>query len=208
MGYWRQVRRQAWNGTASAVGRTPLRVLAWLVAQIAGAAVVWLALGRLGVPPGEVRIVASAVPLLAWPLFYLWRLIGAPAALHRELQAASDARQSADAARVAALEAEIARLEAEPLPPSRDPDAIFQNGVQVGRAILGLADPATGSASFQQIAEAADFDTSAEFDYRDWVLRLEGVGGDARSQIGGTRQRTLSRVVCRIDRRRAWRQST
>ena len=208
MSYWRQVRRRAWKRTANAVGRTPLRVAAWLLAQIAGAAVVWLALGRLGVPPGEVRIVASAVPFLAWPLLYLWRLIGAPAALHRELQAASDARQSADAARVAALEAEIARLEAEPLPPSRDPDAIFQNGVQVGRAILGLADPATGSASFQQIAEAADFDTSAEFDYRDWVLRLEGVGGDARSQIGGMRQRTLSRVVCRIDRRRAWRQST
>jgi hypothetical protein len=155
-----------------------------------------------------VRIVGSGVPLRAWPHFSLWRLTGAPAALLRELQAASDARQSADAARVAAREAEIARLEAEPLPPSRDPDAIFQNGVQVGRAILGLADPATGSASFQQIAEAADFDTSAEFEYRDWVLRLEGVGGDARSQIGGTRQRTLSRVVCRIDRRRAWRQST
>jgi hypothetical protein len=208
MGYWRQVGRQAWKRTAGAVGRTPLRVAAWLLAQIAGAAVVWLALGRLGVPPGEVRLVASAVPFLAWPLLHLWHLIGAPAALHRELRAAGEARQSADAARIAALEAEIARLRAEPLPPSRDPDAIFQNGVQVGRAILGLADPATGSASFQQIAEAADFDTSAEFDYRDWVLKLEGVGGDARSQIGGMRQRTLSRVVCRIDRRRAWRQST
>lgn len=208
MGYWRQVRRQAWKRTAGAVGRTPLRLAAWLLAQIAGAAVVWLALGRLGVPPGEVRIVASAVPFLAWPLLHLGHLIGAPAALHRELRAAGEARQAADAARIAALETEIARLRAEPLPPSRDPDAIFQNGVQVGRAILGLADPATGSASFQQIAEAADFDTSAEFDYRDWVLKLEGVGGDARSQIGGMRQRTLSRVVCRIDRRRAWRQST
>ncbi|WIM09331.1 hypothetical protein [Enhydrobacter sp.] len=208
MGYWRQVHRRALARTAKGVGATPLRFLAFFAAQAAGAAAVWLILGRLGMPATEPRLVASAVPFLALPFLYLWRLVGAPAALHRSLHEEMKAQQARDAARIAALEAEVARLEAEPLPPSRDPDAIFQQGVQVGRVVLALADPATGSASFQQIVEAADFDASAEFDYRDWVLRLEGVGGDARSQIGGTRQRTLSRVVCRIERRRAWRQST
>lgn len=206
MGYWGQVYRRAWRKTAKDIAATPLRCLAWLLAQAAGAVAVWFALGHFGLPSDDIgRRVASAVPFLSLPLLYLRRLAGAPASLHHELRKEMADRESADAGRIAALEQEIVRLKAEPPPASRDPDGIFQNGVQIGRVILALVDPATGSASFQQIVEAADFDTSAEFDYRDWVLRLEGVGGDMRSQIGGTRSRSLSRVVCRIERKRVWR---
>ncbi|HEY6983873.1 MAG TPA: hypothetical protein VH499_23215 [Reyranella sp.] len=203
MGYWREVHRRALRRIAKDGLGSPGRLIVYFVAQSAGAVVIWLALGRSGMPASGARLVASAAPFLALPLLYLWRLIGAPASLHRDMQA----RQAQSAARIEALERRIAELEAEPPPPSRDPDGIFQHGVQVGRVILPLADPARSSATFQQIVEAADFDASAEFDYRDWVLSLQGVGGDVRSRIGGTRSRSLSNVVCRIERTRAWRSS-
>ena len=213
MGYWRLVHRKAWSRTANAIGGRPLRLVVFLLAQVAAAAAVWLALTRFDLPASDftwrnigadgVRSVAAAVPFLAFPLLYVWRFLRAPASLHQQMEA----QQYEDMMHIEALEAEVARLKAEPPPASRDPDGIFQHGVQVGRVVLALADPARGSATFQQIVEAADFDTSAEFDYRDWVLRLEGVGGDMRSQIGGTRSRALSQVVCRIERQRAWRES-
>jgi hypothetical protein len=186
---------------------TPSRFIAYLIAQAAGAVAIWVILGRAGLPSTEPRLVAAAVPLLALPLIYAWRLMGAPASLHKSLHEEMKEQQSQYVAQIKALEERIERLKAEPPPPSRDPDGIFQRGMQVGRVILPLADPAAGSATFQQIVEAADFDTSAEFDYRDWVLSLQGVGGDMRSQIGGTRSRSLNRVVCRIERPRAWRVS-
>ena len=213
MGYWQLVHRQAWTRTLTAVAARPLRLVVLLVAQAVVAAAIWLTLTRLDLPAGDftwrtigadsIRLAAAAVPFLAFPLLYVGRLLRAPASLHRLMEA----QQGEDLAHINALEAEIARLKAEPPPASRDPDGIFQRGVQVGRVVLALTDPARGSATFQQIVEAADFDTSAEFDYRDWVLRLQGVGGDMRSQIGGTRSRALSQVVCRIERKRAWRGS-
>lgn len=213
MGYWQLVHRRAWTRTVTAVAARPLRLVVFVAAQVVAAAAIWLTLARLDMPAsdfmwrsigaGGIRLAAAAVPFLAVPLLYVWRFLRAPASLHRQMEA----QQWEDLARIDALEAEIARLKAEPPPASRDPDGIFQHGVQVGRVVLALTDPARGSASFQQIVEAADFDTSAEFDYRDWVLRLQGVGGDMRSQIGGTRSRTLSQVVCRIERQRAWRAS-
>ena len=213
MGYWQLVHRQAWKRTVTAVAARPLRLVVFLVAQTVAAAAIWLTLVRFDLPASDftwrnigadiIRLVVAAIPFLAFPLLYAWRLLRAPAWLHRQMEA----QQWEDLARIEVLEAEIARLKAEPPPASRDPDGIFQHGVQVGRVVLALTDPARGSATFQQIVEAADFDTSAEFDYRDWVLRLQGVGGDMRSQIGGTRSRTLSQVVCRIERQRAWRES-
>jgi hypothetical protein len=134
---------------------------------------------------------ALAVLLACIPIgFVMWRGIDA---LYNE--------------RIAVLQATIQQLnalKAEVIPSARtrDPDGVFQLGQQVGRVDLPEIDESKSIAQFHRITGAANFNTSREFEYRNYVLRIRTIAGETTGDLAGLRTRALVGVECDIVDRR------
>jgi hypothetical protein len=104
-------------------------------------------------------------------------------------------RLAASDSRVATAEAAIAKSR------RRDPNAIYQAGVEVGRVSGASEDRAASIVTFQRI-EGGNFDRNREFDFRDLVLRVKSHKGALTSFTGRGVQTELTGVEATIVRTR------
>jgi regulator of replication initiation timing len=84
----------------------------------------------------------------------------------------------------------------------RDPDAIYQLGVEVGRVTGASEDRAASTITFDSI-EGGNFDRGKEFDYRDLTLMVKSHQGAMTSITGRGVQTQLTGVEATIVRTRA-----
>ena len=56
---------------------------------------------------------------------------------------------------------------------ARDPDGIYQFGIQVGTGQMAQADESRGLVRFATISGAVKFNEKKEFEYRNFVLRVK-----------------------------------
>jgi hypothetical protein len=102
-------------------------------------------------------------------------------------------------ARIDGLEAKIKDKPQPPnLPASRDPDGIYQFGVQVGSVLQPNSDESKGIATFGAIVGATKFNAERDFEYRDLVLHIKSFGTETRGSIAGQQSRALNQVTCEI----------
>jgi hypothetical protein len=86
-----------------------------------------------------------------------------------------------------------------PSVPVRDPDGIYQFGVQVGSVQGPQVDESHGTISFGAIVGAVKLNTDRDFEYRDLVLRINGFATETRAGMAGQAVgRALSQVTCEI----------
>jgi hypothetical protein len=86
----------------------------------------------------------------------------------------------------------------KPAPAARDPDGIFQMGVQVGSVLQPHSDESKGVATFGAIIGATKFNAERDFEYRDLVLHIRSLGTETRGSIAGQQSRALNQVTCEI----------
>jgi hypothetical protein len=79
----------------------------------------------------------------------------------------------------------------------RDPDAIYQSGVEVGRVSGANEDRASSTVTFEAI-EGGNFDRGKEFDYRDLTLMVKSHQGAMTSITGRGIQTQLTGVSATI----------
>lgn len=102
-------------------------------------------------------------------------------------------------AKVAALEQRIAAL----VNPPRDPDGVYQHGIKRGIAQGATLSLATSSATFPSIVADGDFDANAEFEFREWRLRINQVQVSNRTGMSGHSRASFTGVGAAILGRRA-----
>jgi hypothetical protein len=130
---------------------------------------------------------ALAVLLSCLPIgFVIWRVVDA---IYNE--------------RIAVLQATIQQLSTKkpdtPSPPDhQDPDGIFQLGKQVGSVELPQVDESRSTVVFQRITGAMNFNSTREFEYRNYTLRVRSFAAETRGDFSGQRSRALVRVECEI----------
>jgi hypothetical protein len=77
---------------------------------------------------------------------------------------------------VKGLKDSIEKMTKEPAQPlkqtQRDPDGIYQNGNSIGKIIGARITLNESKVYFREIQNAAGFDTSKPFEYRDYILRF------------------------------------
>jgi hypothetical protein len=95
----------------------------------------------------------------------------------------------------------IAETRETPLQPQRDPDTLYQLGKPVGQVEGVVVDVANGIITFGLVRGAMNLNTDAEFEYRDYKLRIEGTPSEAGQREGPQGrwiERRLFKVVCKI----------
>ena len=101
--------------------------------------------------------------------------------------------------RIDGLEAKIKEKTQPPnSPASRDPDGIYQLGVQVGSVLQPNRDESKGIATFGAIVGATKFNAERDFEYRDLVLHIKSLGTETRGSIAGQQSRAITQVTCEI----------
>ena len=80
----------------------------------------------------------------------------------------------------------------------RDPDGIYQLGMQVGSAEMAQSDESQGIITFGRIIGAVKLNLDRNFDYRGFVLHLKTMGAETRASISGQSSRMLVQVTCEI----------
>jgi len=85
----------------------------------------------------------------------------------------------------------------------RDLDGIYQFGHQVGSVAAAEVSLSTGTVTFGRIFNAAGFDASKDFEYKDLVLHVNKVANETSLSLsGGPSQRALWHVGCDVVGRR------
>ena len=86
------------------------------------------------------------------------------------------------------------------IPPSmaRDPDGIYQFGIQVGTGQMAQADESRGLVRFATISGAVKFNEKKEFEYRNFVLRVKEVMATNDAHVAGQVYRRFIQVTCEI----------
>ena len=107
-------------------------------------------------------------------------------------------RASLDLRLVFVLAAEAAIAQSQ----RRDPDGIYQNGVEVSRVTGASEDRAASTVTFESI-EGGNFDRAKEFDYRDLTLVVKSQKGAMTSLTGRGVQTQLTGVEATIVKTRA-----
>jgi hypothetical protein len=218
MGYWRQIAIRAWAASRKAAKIDTREALGILVGgQALLAAFFWYTTGDAGL---AARIGATALPfLLLFPLF-AWKFLGAPAELQHELVAANkgeievlkanyESQVTSLRGEIIAgeddrkkLENEIATLRAPPLPPARDPDAIYQHGRAVGKVTLPNKQIDQSIVTFSHIYSGDEFAPHQAFDYHDLILKITACQAETRAVMAGSVNRSFVGAICQIVGRR------
>jgi uncharacterized membrane protein YhdT len=176
----KSVAKRAFGEAAEAVRwNKPVSVMIALVVAAVTFGVTFAVTGQIAWS----AVAGIGVPTLFLSVLFVWKMVSVPLAIAKEASARAEA----------AL-AELADR--------RDPDGIYQHGVQVGMVRLPIVQPSQSAAQFDQIIEAADFDITQPFEYREWVLRLISRDAETGGQVGGRRLRVLHRVQATITARR------
>ena len=81
---------------------------------------------------------------------------------------------------------------------ARDPDGIYQFGSQVGTVQGARVDESRSTVSFDIIAGAMQFNTGANFEYRDFILRAKNAHIETRGSMSSQTGRSLVQVSCEI----------
>lgn len=82
--------------------------------------------------------------------------------------------------------------------PARDPDGIYQLGMQVGSADMAQTDESHGVVTFGRIIGAVKLNVDRNLEYRDFVLRFKSMGAETRASMSGQSSRMLVQVTCEI----------
>jgi hypothetical protein len=83
--------------------------------------------------------------------------------------------------------------------PARNPDGVYQFGMQVGQVRSAQVDESRGLVAFGAIVGAMTLNTDRDFEYRDFVLRLKSYSGEGQVRMRGqATARTLNQVICEI----------
>lgn len=113
-------------------------------------------------------------------------------------------------ARIQRLEADaasdlrrIVELEKRQQPQSRvaiqrDPDGLYQLGQKVGIARDARIVRPEGRIYFSAIVDAANFNDSNDFEYRNYIIKIKSVGTRQQTATAGISNRVLVRVECEI----------
>lgn len=81
---------------------------------------------------------------------------------------------------------------------ARDPDGIYQFGLQVGTGQMAQTDESGGFVRFGTISGAVKFNEKKEFEYRNFVLRVKEIGAVLIAHMAGQANRQLVQVTCEI----------
>jgi hypothetical protein len=83
--------------------------------------------------------------------------------------------------------------------PTRDPDGIYQFGVQVGSVTSPQVDESRGMVWFGTIIAAVKFNQNNNFEYRDFILHVKSIATETgASSAGQAVGRALNQVTCEI----------
>jgi len=206
-GYWREVSGRAfWAAAKTARIESGEAVVMLIVSQSVLAVLLWYLSGDANI---WVRIGTAALPFLLLAPLYVWKFWTIPPQMAVE----ASAEHAADISRLqskldtlnadkAALQNKIAALGAPPPPPSRDPDGIYQHGVKVGTVVRPEVDLSRSAAHFVEVRSGDTFNGSADFEYRDFVLRIEKTGAATKAIVAGQVNRAFHDVLCHVVGRR------
>lgn len=176
----KSVAKRALGETAEAVRwNKPVPIVLALVTALAALSVTFWVTGDVAWS----AFAGLGATALFFPILFMCKVVTVPLAIAKEASARADAAQ-----------AELAER--------RDPDGIYQHGVQVGTVRLPEIEPSRSTAQFAEIFNAVEFDVAQPFEYRNWVLKLIGFDGLSTTNASGVRGRSLYGVRATIISRR------
>jgi hypothetical protein len=103
----------------------------------------------------------------------------------------------------AGIAAVTLKRSAQPPSTARDPDGLYQLGMEVGTAVGATIDTAHSSVTFQGIKSVGKLDPAKDVEYRDFVLQCNGLASEAPvGRIPGLVVSVAGGVQCQIIRQR------
>jgi hypothetical protein len=200
-GFWKPVRQRALKQTFELVRLDQTgRIVLW-AGLLAAAALTAPSFGE-----GLIRAFAviGATALVGLGVYFV-KLVSIPPKVAAEVEEAHAAKIAALRAEVTttandrdALRAELVELKKPPPRPSRDPDGVYQHGRHVGVVHLPQPNPASGVVVFARI-NGLEFNPDQQFEYRDWILKLQSMDVLTRADTSGQRGETgYHGAVCSI----------